>query len=409
MKVLMWEHFAPGGPLQVGGHHVAARFMKDGAQVAWCAGPVSPVNFIKTNEETRARLDLWRRGGARLHEGRMFAYAPMTLLPWRRRPLLDSRAVARLTVRATWPRFDRLLARAGFARPDLLWMEPGAPLLALLDGIPHAASVYRMCDDTAAFPDTPRSFARIEREVCGRVDLVLATARSLERRARAMGSRAVLYLPNACDPESFARRPKEEPADLRDVPRPRAVYAGALDSWLDVDLLADAARRLKHWSFVLIGPARADLSRLAACSNVRVLGSRAYLALPGYLAAADAGIVPFRLSPLTHAIHAIKIYEYCAAGLPVVATPMEETVAMGAPLLLADGGEAFAAALESARAADGPEARAARLAFARRNTWDIRYETLRDALPESARLHPAGTSARSAREPRLRSAAGGAA
>ena len=191
----MWEHFAPGGAIRVGGHHFAGRFLNDGAHIAWCVGPVSPVNFLKSNDETRARMDLWRRGGSRLDDGRMFAYAPMTWLPWRRRPILDSPTVARLTLRATWPRFRDVLARAGFARPDLLWMEPGAPLLALLDGIPHTRSVYRMCDDTAAFPDTPRSFARIEEEVCRRVDLVLATARSLERRARSLGARSVVYLP----------------------------------------------------------------------------------------------------------------------------------------------------------------------------------------------------------------------
>jgi glycosyltransferase involved in cell wall biosynthesis len=160
------------------------------------------------------------------------------------------------------------------------------------------------------------------------------------------------------------------------------VYAGSIDSWLDVPLLAEAARRLPRWSFVLIGPSRLDLSPLARRPNVRILGPRPYSILPGYLAFSDAGIVPFRLSPATHAIHPIKVYEYCAAGLPVVATPMEETVAMGAPVLLADGGEAFAAALDSTRAAGGGEARAARLAFARRHTWDLRYAALREALPD---------------------------
>ena len=52
MRVLMWEHFAPGGPIRVGGHHMAGRFLRDGARVAWCAGPVSPLNLVKGNPET---------------------------------------------------------------------------------------------------------------------------------------------------------------------------------------------------------------------------------------------------------------------------------------------------------------------------------------------------------------------
>src|SRR5260221_3165113 len=52
--------------------------------------------------------------------------------------------------------------------------------------------------------------------------------------------------------------------------------------------------------------------------------SRPYASLPELFAAADAGIVPFRLTPMTHAIHPIKVYEYLAAGLPVVSTPRSE-------------------------------------------------------------------------------------
>ncbi|MFQ5878387.1 MAG: hypothetical protein ACE5JH_12010, partial [Acidobacteriota bacterium] len=105
MKVLMWEHFAPGGPIRVGGHHLAERFLKEGACIAWCVGPVSPVNLLRSSEETRARMRLWRRGGERRRGGALFAYAPMTLAPYRPYPLLDSRAAHRLTLRRTLPRF----------------------------------------------------------------------------------------------------------------------------------------------------------------------------------------------------------------------------------------------------------------------------------------------------------------
>jgi glycosyltransferase involved in cell wall biosynthesis len=373
MNVLMWEHFAPGGPIRVGGHHFARRFLRKGARVAWCTGPLSPVNFVKRNDETRARLRLWRRGGEWLEEGRLFAYAPMTLLPYRPYPLFDSPAVARRTLRCTVPGLRARLREAGFGRPDLLWMSPGSPFLALLDDLPHGLSVYRMSDDTAMFPDAPRSFARLEEEALARCDLVVATARRLERQARSLGARRVLYLPNACEPEPFAAEPIAEPADLLHLGRPRAVYAGAIDSWFDAELVAGAAGALPGWEFVLIGPVRAGLGALARSSNVRILGPRPYGDLPAYLKHADAGIVPFRITPMTQAIHPIKVYEYCAAGLPVVATPMEETVEMGAPLRLARDAEGFARALQ-AGLGDGSVGRSRRLAYARANTWDDRFE-----------------------------------
>ena len=407
MRVLMWEHFAPGGPIRVGGHHFAQRFLRRGDRVAWCAGPLAPWNAAGGNDEIRARRRLWREGGVRLEDG-LFAYAPLTWLPHRRRPILDAAGIARRTLRATTPRFDRVLERAGFDDVDLLFMEPGGPLTALLDRYPRARAVYRMCDDTAAFPDTPRSFQAIEREVLARADLVLATARALEERARVAEARRVLYLPNACEPERFAGVVRPDPG-LAALGRPLAIYAGALDHWFDRELLAETARLRPDWRFALVGPERGAPGPLAALPNVHRLGPRRYEELPACFAAADAGIVPFRLTRMTHAIHPIKVYEYLAAGLPVVATAMAETAAMQAPVSLVADAAAFAAALESARAAaGGPEsaaARAARVAWAGRHTWDERFERLLAALAADG-TEP---SRRSAVAPPLaaRAAAGG--
>lgn len=379
MRVLMWEHFAPGGPIRVGGHHFAERFLRSGARVAWCAGPISPINLVKRNPEIDRRLALWRRGGARMADGSMFAYAPMTLLPYRPYPLFDSEVVYRNTLAATIPGWRGVLAAAGFDRVDLLWMSPGAPSLPLLDSLPHHRSVYRMSDDTAQFPDTPKSFGRLEAAVCRRVDLVVATSRALLERARACNARRVFFLPNACEAERFISPAGHRPDELAGLKRPRAIYAGAIDSWFDVELLIEIADRMQDWDFVLLGPSRTDLSRLERRANVRCLGPRAYDDLPSYLQAADAGIVPFRLTPMTHAIHPIKVYEYCAAGLPVVVTPMQETVAMRAPVrIAADAGE-FERALRQGYPSDAGAKQAA-IAFARANTWDHRFASVQSEL-----------------------------
>ena len=393
MRVLMWEHFAPGGPIRVGGHHFARRFLDRGDQVAWCAGPLAPWNLLGGNEEIRARRRLYDAGGLAEEGGRFFAYAPLTWMPHRRRPILDSAGVARRTLRATTPSFARVLARKGFESVDLLFMEPGAPMTALLDLYPRARSVYRMCDDTAAFPDTPRSFEAVEREVLARVDVVVATARALEARARRAGARRVVSLPNACDPEPFTGAAHPDPA-LATLGRPLAVYAGAIDHWFDADLLAETARRLPRWRFAVVGPVRGHAPALAAAPNIHLVGPRPYADLPACFAAADAGLVPFRLTPMTHAIHPIKVYEYLAAGLPVVATPMEETVAMQAPITLAADAASFAGALERslATAETGGAERALRVSFAHRHTWDDRFARLLAALDLADPVGPRAAS-----------------
>ena len=64
------------------------------------------------------------------------------------------------------------------------------------------------------------------------------------------------------------------------------------------------------------------MSALAAEPNIHLLGARPYEQLPSVLRGADAGLIPYALNQLTDSIFPMKVYEYLAAGLPVMATPL---------------------------------------------------------------------------------------
>lgn len=153
-----------------------------------------------------------------------------------------------------------------------------------------------------------------------------------------------------------------------------AVYVGALDSWFDEELLAAVAERLPAWTFVLIGPPSRPFARLRACPKVRFLGARAAELVPPYLWHATAGIIPFKRTPLIETVSPLKLFEYCAAGLPTVATRWEEMERLGSPAVLCDGAEEFAVALASV---DGREAAAEGLRrFAEGYEWERIFRQL---------------------------------
>src|SRR5262249_57230565 len=80
-------------------------------------------------------------------------------------------------------------------------------------------------------------------------------------------------------------------------------------------------------TLVLIGPptpaVEAPLAALAARPGVAVLGPRPYAELPAWMQGLDVGVIPFQAShPFVPGINPNKVYQYLAAGLPTITTPV---------------------------------------------------------------------------------------
>lgn len=230
--------------------------------------------------------------------------------------------------------------------------------------------VYDCLDEHAAFPtNRPAALTESEGELLRTADLVVATSEPLLERLRSGRHDAVL-LPNAADADTFGvlADPAPEPARLT------VGYAGAVDDWFDFDLLATAARLRPNWRFEVVGGVegrRPPASRFP--ENVVFAGEHPYSEMPSIRSKFDVEVIPFRLSPLTHATDPVKLYEALAAGRGVVATPMRALAPLAARDLVrfAETPEEFIRQIASAAAA-APGEIARRRAFARDNTWDVR-------------------------------------
>src|SRR5262249_43414539 len=121
-----------------------------------------------------------------------------------------------------------------------------------------------------------------------------------------------------------------EPDDIRQIPRPRIVYCGALSRWVDYELLAGLARQRQDWNFVVIGANhRVDAAqKLGGLRNVTLLRERSASEVPAYLAAMDVGLALYdtRFSSWLDG-DSMKLLEYLAAGLPCVSTAFHEDLA----------------------------------------------------------------------------------
>ena len=163
------------------------------------------------------------------------------------------------------------------------------------------------------------------------------------------------------------------------------MFTGAIVSIkLDIALLVELARLRPSWSFALVGPIgpgdpRTDVSALAGEPNIHLLGPRSYGELPDVLRAADAGLIPYARNELTASIFPMKVYEYLAAGLPVIATPLPALAGV-AGVATASTAAGIAELLDRALADDSPEPRAARSRAAASHSWDRRLQEIATAI-----------------------------
>jgi polysaccharide pyruvyl transferase CsaB len=277
--------------------------------------------------------------------------------------------------------------------PELLHEVPSPLLWAfpynfhLADGYPRPVrTVYDWIDDLSVFPQDRALLEKNHARGLVEATLVASVARRLHEEARAIRKDA-LYLPNGVEYERFAA-PAAPPRDADLLAfltpgAPVAGYYGALAEWFDYPLLEQVAASMPDWRFVLIGP-QYDKSLpgqpLLERPNVRWIGPRDYVTLPGYLSLFDVATIPFRINAITQATSPLKLYEYFAGARPVVTTPMAECQAYP-EVRIAATAEEFSLALDDAREQGrDPDFRAHLRALGRENSWSARVMAVLRAL-----------------------------
>jgi glycosyltransferase involved in cell wall biosynthesis len=289
-------------------------------------------------------------------------------IPFRRLPGIDAlnRWFGLWSVR-------RALRAAGFTRWLSWFVVPHPGFLA--GHLGEELCVYYCIDDYASHPgvDTDLIAAR-DADLTRRADLVFVAPPSLVDAKRAINPHT-LFSPHGVDVDLFrqaADSATEVAAGARDLSHPVIGYFGSLHAWIDFDLIEWLARERPAWTFLLVGHAAVDVSRLAALPNVRLAGSQPYATLPQWAKAFDAAIIPYRLNRQVENANPLKLREYLAAGKPVVSVRNAEIEKFARWVHIADDRAGFLRGLDEALRDDNPAAQAGRIAAVADQTWDRR-------------------------------------
>ena len=247
-----------------------------------------------------------------------------------------------------------------------------------------ARRIYVGRDDFAHGPRRrPWSAAYLEayRRIAARCDDVFVVSDELGARVAPGLART---LPNGVDAERWSPDRVRPGASRWEQRAPYAVYAGSVEGRVDESLFAEVLTVVPE--VVVAGPVLDPGlgERIAALGNVTFTGELGQDELVDVVSGAAVGLVPHHDSPMTRAMSPLKMYEYLAAGLPVVATDLPPVADGGDRVLRCSTREEWAPAVRRALELGRLDDRGRRDVLARVG-WDVRLEPLLAAATGRAR------------------------
>lgn len=228
-----------------------------------------------------------------------------------------------------------------------------------------------------------------EERLIKKVDLIFTTAHSLFE-SREGKHPNVYYAPNGVDFALFNganfNKP-DPPRDLEKISSPRIGYIGNLSGRIDFSLLEKIAKYNASWSLILIGPfeqeAKVSIHTLMRYPNIHYLGYKPYQELPQYLKRFDVCILPFKKHAWNEYSNPLKLWQYLAAGKPVISTRIKEMEQYKDLIYLAENADEFSRLIKVVTFSDNSERVAEGIRLAKEHSWESLTRKMAEILTSS--------------------------
>jgi glycosyltransferase involved in cell wall biosynthesis len=349
-------------------HALATLFARAGYPTVFVetTGLANPSPRVPTLRRVAARL---RRAGSGEPSGEkgLTVYAPLALPP--------TYDVFRGINRGFFvPRVVRDLVEISGPAPVVVAYPPTRTTLDLIRGLRPRAVLYDCSDDYELFPGAPADTVATERELLRLADLVSCTSRRLLEKVRPSRPDAFLSGP-AADYERFAvLQEGNGGGEVRTV-----CFFGRV-SRERIDFPALRAVAEAGFEVRLIGDLGSVERDFLETPGINFWGEVPHAKLPAALAGVDAFVLPYEVNDLTRGISPAKTYECLATGKPIVSAPLPAMEELAGHVYLANEPGEYVEILRSLGGLQKEENVRARIELARKNSWEVRFGQIEEAL-----------------------------
>jgi len=242
--------------------------------------------------------------------------------------------------------------------------------------------VYHSVDLLHHLEDMPSALLlRSERELVAHCSLAIGSSPGIVKHLEEQGATEPLFWPNVADVSLFSKDV------LTSQRRRKVIFAGHL-TVAKVDLNALRACMDEGLPLTLVGPIAIDgslrgpIDELLAHPLASYCGVLSQEALAVLFRDHQVGLIPYTSNRYLDGVLPMKLYEYLAAGLAVVSTPLPSVQQSEcADIVIADG-PGYAAAVAAASDKTSPGVIRRRIALAAANSWEHRIEQVLGVVDE---------------------------
>ncbi len=241
------------------------------------------------------------------------------------------------------------------------WQEDYEPILTIYDNLDWP-------------PDD--SWLPGMRSAIENADVVFSASKVLHDIALNRHKKHSLYIPNGLNFKFFNENSNCELPDIirdaKETDTPVIGYSGVIgEGMTDWSLFLRISEYFADCEFVLTGAFFNDYGELP--DNMHFLGHLPRYQLPAVIKSFDVGVIPFENNAFSRAMSPLKLFEYCAGGIPVVSTPIPEVEDSWVAYIGRDDLH-FIERLELALDEKGPTSASDRIKFASTHDWQTILE-----------------------------------